>query len=251
VEEPIRRLRAQLEQCAREASDALADLEDFTYVVSDDLKEPLFGIETYATVLLEDYRARLDDEGRRLIAALLDLAVHQRRMIDALHCYARAGRAALALEETDLNSLLTNVIGALRASVLNTDVEVRIPRPLPPARCDPSLVRDVWRSLIANAATFNDKPEKWVELGGAASSDGAPAVFYVRDNGIGIPEKHRASIFSMFSRLAAGASAGPGVGSGLALARKIVHRHGGTIWVESTVGEGSTFHFTLASQAPQ
>lgn len=121
-------------------------------------------------------------------------------------------------------------------------------RPLTPARCDPTLVRDVWRSLIANAATFNDKPKKWVELGSAQSSEDARTVFYVRNNGIGIPEKHWQSIFSVFSRLSRGAAGRQGVGAGLTIAQRILQRHGGTIWVDSTVGEGSTFRFTLEGQ---
>jgi two-component system, chemotaxis family, sensor kinase Cph1 len=250
AEDPVCQLQARLEQSVREVQSVRADFDTFSYVVAHDLKEPLLGIETYATFLLEDYGARLDDEGRQLVATVLDLAARQRRMIDAIHCYSSVGRATLSLEDTDLNGLLADVVDSLHDELLNFDVEVRIPRPLPSVRCDPSLVRDVWRSLITNAASFNDKPERWVELGSAPSPEAARTVFYVSDNGIGIPAKHRTSIFSLFSRLGRTAGGKPGVGAGLAIAQKRIERHGGTIWVDSTVGEGSTFCFTLEGQRP-
>jgi chemotaxis family two-component system sensor kinase Cph1 len=247
ADDVVRDLHARLAQCARDAQSTRADFDTFSYVVSHDLKEPLLGIETYATFLLEDYGARLDEEGRQQLGTLLELAARQRRMIDAIYCYSRVGKASLSLEETDLNRLVEDVIDSMHTELKSLGVEVRFPRPLPLARCDASLVREVWRSLIANAASFNDKPEKWIELG-SDSGDASPTVFYVSDNGIGIPAKHQASVFSLFSRLGRTAGGKPGVGAGLAIAQKRIERHGGTISVDSTVGAGSTFRFTLEGQ---
>jgi signal transduction histidine kinase len=101
---------------------------------------------------------------------------------------------------------------------------------------------------VANAVKYNDKPEKWVEIGCSVAQDReepGPSVFYVKDNGIGVPEEHRESIFRIFRRLHGREEFGGGTGAGLTIVRTIVERHGGRIWIDSQPGEGSTFYFTL------
>ncbi len=130
-------------------------------------------------------------------------------------------------------------------------VEVRIPRPLPTVVCDQARVGEIFRNLITNAAKYNDKPRKWIEIGfrgGAEENDGAKAdgiVFHVRDNGIGIREKHFEAIFRIFKRLHGRDKYGGGTGAGMSIVKKIVEGHGGRIWLESAEGEGTTFYFTL------
>ena len=133
-------------------------------------------------------------------------------------------------------------------------MEIYIPRPLPIVRCDRVQIQEVFTNLIGNAIKYNDNPEKWVEIGylerETQESEDAPdeaIVFYIKDNGIGIREKHKEAIFRIFKRLHTANKYGGGTGAGLTIAKKIVERHGGKIWVESIYGEGSTFYFTLPS----
>ena len=239
---------AQEEPSPPQAEPAENELDTFVYAVSHDLKEPLLGIETYATCLLEDYGARLDESGRELITTLLGLVADERRMIDAVHAFSTLGRTPLALEEADQMPLVSDVLDALAPELRALNVDIRVPHPLPSAYCDPRLVQGVWRNLILNAATFNDKPDKWVEIGCTRARADAGTVFYVRDNGNGIAKADWPAVFSMFTRLTRRTAGPRGVGAGLTLARRIVERHGGTLWVDSRVGEGSTFYFTLETE---
>ncbi len=110
-------------------------------------------------------------------------------------------------------------------------------------------IGEIFRNLIQNAVKYNDAGEKRVEVGWGGASDRNPPVFFVRDNGIGIREKHLETVFKIFKRLHGRDKYGGGTGSGLTIVRKIVERHGGRIWIESEVGKGSTFYFTLGPGA--
>ncbi len=151
------------------------------------------------------------------------------------------------------------MLDSLRINLKERGVEIRIPRPLPTIQGDRVRIGEVFRNLITNSMKYNDKPEKWIEIGygtdlGLDASRpgkarpllGHRTVFYVRDNGIGIPEKHYEAIFRIFKRLHARDEFGGGTGVGLTIVKKIIERHGGRIWVESTPGEGTCFYFTLS-----
>jgi chemotaxis family two-component system sensor kinase Cph1 len=155
------------------------------------------------------------------------------------------------------------VIESLAISLLEAGVEVRIVTPLPTIRCDQAQVGEVFHNLITNAMKYNDKSQKWIEIGvldaqeaedclrrhetSARTGPLAP-VFYVRDNGIGISARHQEAVFQMFKRLHTRDQYGGGTGAGLTIAKKIVERHGGCMWVESSSSEGTTFFFTLAGK---
>ena len=161
----------------------------------------------------------------------------------------------LAIQPTNLNELVSHGIDVLNISFKETKVDICIPRLLPFVNCDPVQVSEVFSNLISNAIKYNDKVDKWVEVGFLDSvadreiednsESTTPIVFYVRDNGIGIREKHLDAIFRIFKRLHTQNKYGGGTGAGLTIAKKIVERHDGRIWVESRYGEGSTFYFTL------
>lgn len=240
--------RAQHEPLAPGPESAQAELAAFTYAVTHDLKEPLFGIETYASALLDDYGPQLDEPGRQLIAALVDLAGRERRMIDAVHAYATYGRVELSREPVDMHTLVDDVLDGLLPELVARHVQVRVAGRLPEVDGDPTLLEHVWHHLILNAAIFNDRADKWIEIGSRPPAAGTAPVFYVRDNGIGIAEHDQASVFSMFARLVRREPGRVGVGAGLTLAARIVTRHGGRIWVDSRLGDGSTFSFTLGEQ---
>lgn len=245
----------KVEELAR-LNDELArsnvELDSFAYVASHDLKEPLRGLHNYAHFLIEDYADQLDAEGRDKLTTLVRLTQRMEALIDTLLHYSRVGRAELTWVEADLNAELADVVALLGPRIRESGIEVRIPRPLPRVHADQARVGEVFSNLIINAIKYNDKAEKWVEIGyftvpsGPGDEELVPHyVFYVRDNGIGIPEQHQETIFRIFKRLHGRDEYGGGVGAGLTIAKKIVERHGGAIWVASQPGEGATFFFTL------
>ncbi|MEP0909566.1 ATP-binding protein [Leptolyngbya sp. GB1-A1] len=241
------------------------ELDAFAYIASHDLKEPLRGIHNYSNFLLEDYAKVLDEEGVAKLKTLVRLTQRMEDLIDTLLHFSRLGRVELELQKIDLNELVKAVIEVLRLS--RSNVRIQIPKPLPTIECDPVQVSEVFSNLISNAIKYNDTLDKLVEIGWTDEiTSSCPAmqssspfggigqgrseklsklVFYVRDNGIGIPDHHRENIFRIFKRLHSPKKYGGGTGAGLTIARKIVERHGGQIWVESEVGKGSTFFFTL------
>lgn len=240
----------QLEKNNRELSRSIQELDDFAHVVSHDLKEPLRRMHHYAVFLLEDDKNRLDEEGVRKLSTLQHLARRMEEMLEALLQFSRIGRIELAVTETPLRDVIQDAIDTLRINVGEQDVEWRISDEIPAICCDRIRITEVFRNLIANALEYNDKDRRIVEIG-CLSASTAPdnalgrQVIYIRDNGIGIAEKHRETIFRMFRRLHGRDQYGGGLGAGLAIAKKIVERHGGQIWVESTVGQGSTFFVAL------
>lgn len=255
-----------------------SELDAFAYIASHDLKEPLRGIHNYSNFLMEDYMEVLDEEGISKLKTLVRLTQRMEDLIDSLLHFSRLGRVELSMQKTDLNELVKTVIEVLSISLSDTQVDIRIPRPLPVILCDRIQVNEVFTNLIGNAIKYNDKADKWVETGFVESESeyrmkswgqditleresehsaypsvttnpqsSNPIIFYVRDNGIGIKEKHLDAIFRIFKRLHPANRYGGGTGAGLTIAKKIVERHGGKIWVESRYGEGSTFYFTLHS----
>jgi chemotaxis family two-component system sensor kinase Cph1 len=220
------------------------ELDAFAYIASHDLKEPLRGIHNYSNFLIEDYGDTLNTEGKTKLQTLIRLTQRMEDLIDSLLHFSRLGRVDLSMQQTDLNHLVNRSLDLLSARIEQMQVEIQIPRPLPTVYCDRVQVGEVFNNLIANSIKYNDKAEKMIEIGYIDESL-APITFYVRDNGIGIKEKHFDSIFRIFKRLHGPSKYGGGTGAGLTITKKIVERHGGKIWVESTYGEGSTFYFTL------
>ncbi|QLE52552.1 GAF domain-containing protein [Nostoc sp. C057] len=253
------------------------ELASFAYAASHDLKEPLRGIYNFSTVLLEDYAQVLDDDGIECLQTVVSLSVRMETLINALLRLSQLGQAHLREQATDLNELLNQVINVFHASRQGCGlVDIRIPRPLPTIQCDRVLVNEVFSNLLGNAFKYNDKAEQWVEIGYLSQEEGAGSrgqgagsreqgaggageaiiyqspipnapcpIFYIRDNGIGIPQHHLETIFRLFKRLHSQEKYGGGAGAGLAIVKKIVELHNGQIWVESTVGVGSIFYFTL------
>jgi PAS domain S-box-containing protein len=223
------------------------DLDDFAYIASHDLKEPLRGISNYARFLEEDYGGNLGEDAHAKIRTVIRLSERLASFIDALFMFSRVGRADLAVEEVDLSALVADVLQQLEVTVQGVDVVVEIPPSLARVRCDRLRVGEVFANLVTNAAKYNDKPERRIEIGARRAGVGAaPPVFFVRDNGIGIRDKHRETVFRIFKRLHGRDAFGGGTGAGLTIVKKIVERHGGRIWITSTVDEGTTMHFTLA-----
>jgi len=228
-------------------------LDDFGFIVSHDLREPLRGIASYADFLQEDSEHVLDPASLVKIATIKKLTVQMESLIESLFYYSRFGRTELSFKKSDLNKIVNEVLLLVQAQIQEKNIEIRIPIPLPTVYCDPVWISAIYRNLILNACKYNDKPNKWVEIGFEKkkeipeTEDANDYIFHVKDNGIGIHEKHHAKIFKIFKRLHAKDKYGGGAGSGLAIVKKFVERHGGKIWLDSIKNAGATFYFTFAS----
>jgi signal transduction histidine kinase len=243
-----RQAEAELEERNAELRQSNKELDDFAYIASHDLKEPLRGIHNFSLFLLEDYGDKLDAEGKSKLETLPRLTRRMESLIDSLLHFSRVGRIDLAIDRVNLNEILADILDSLGPHLTEKGIEIRVPRSLPTVLCDRARVGEIFRNLVTNAAKYNAKPEKWVEIGYLEPLDppgNGPVVFYVRDNGIGIPEKHYDSIFRIFKRLHGRDQFGGGTGAGLTIVKKIVERHNGRVWLESTPGLGTTFNFTL------
>lgn len=245
LEERVRERTLELEKRNEELYQSNKELDDFAYIASHDLKEPLRGIHNFSTFLLEDYADKLDEGGRSKLETLTRLTRRMESLIDSLLHFSRLGRVDLAIDQVDLNAIVREAVDALDINLKEAGIELRIPRRLPTVRADRARVGEIFYNLIVNAMKYNDKEKKWIEVGYLDAEEEHPPVFYVRDNGIGIQEKHFDSVFRIFKRLHARDKYGGGTGAGLTIVKKIVERHNGRIWVESTYGEGTTFYFTL------
>ena len=241
--------RARIEQQAAELRDRAdeldrinRELDDFAYIASHDLKEPLRGISGYCQILREDYQERLDDEGRRRLDALIEMCSRLGGLIESLLTYSRAGKVRPAETGIDLNRVLHRTLESLRPAIDERGASVQVVDRLPRVNGDAALVDMVLANLISNGLKFNRSERPEVEIGCLV---GDPPTIYVRDNGIGIAAKHHEAIFAIFRRLH-NRNEYEGSGAGLTIVRKIVESHGGRVWLESEPGRGSTFFFTLA-----
>jgi signal transduction histidine kinase len=226
------------------------ELDDFAYIASHDLKEPLRGLFNHATFLLEDYKDKIDEDGVRRLTRLGLLCQRMEHLINDLMYFSRIGRADLAVLETDPNAVIAEIRQMMETVLNERHARIVVPGVLPRIVCDKTRVTEVFRNLITNAVKYNDKAERVVEIGFLESADsdqGAERnVFYVKDNGIGIDPEYHQEIFRIFKRLQ-NAADGPdnGTGVGLTFVKKIVERHGGRIWLESEPGKGTVFYFSL------
>ena len=234
----------ELERVNSELQHSNRDLDDFAYIASHDLKEPLRGIYNFANFFLEDHGGQLDQDGRDKLQTVIRLSQRMTDQLDMLLRFSRAGRSDRAVGKVDMDVMLRETVDTLQVALQEQRVEIRVPRPLPVFVCDRARVGEIFHNLITNALKYNNKDEKWIEVGWHEDED-KKTVFYVRDNGIGIAPEHTVSVFRIFRRLHGRDEFGGGTGAGLTIVQKIVERHGGKIWVESTVGAGSTFYFTL------
>jgi len=227
-------------------------LDEFTYIAAHDLKEPLRGIHYYTGFLKEDYGDRLDENAQQYINSIQRLAERLFALIDRLLAYSRLGSTELAKAPVDVDAVVDAVVEDLsnfwRASSFGgMGIELRRNGSLGMVQGDAIRIGEVFQNLISNAAKYNDKPFKSIEVG--CDRSGASPVYYVRDNGIGILPQHQESVFRIFKRLHEQNKYGGGTGAGLTITKKIIELHGGRIWLESTPGEGTTFYFTLSEDA--
>ena len=241
------RLHEALEQRAEELARSNAELEQFAYVASHDLQEPLRMVTSYVQILAEDYQGKLDESADRFIGYAVDGANRMKGLIDDLLAFSRVDTQGMPFEATDCNAVLEQVVNDMEAAIEDAGASIS-QDPLPTVYADSIQIAQVFQNLISNALKFagNDSPAVHV----SARQNGGEWVMSVRDNGIGIAPRHYERIFKMFQRLHH-RSEYEGSGIGLALCHKITQRHGGRIWVESEVDQGSTFHFSIPQSLPR
>jgi PAS domain S-box-containing protein len=238
----------ELAKRAEELEHSNADLEDFAYIASHDLREPLRGLYNYASFLKEDYADKLDEKGNQQLDSLMKLSQRLDQLVSSLLYYSRVGRQELAQQPTDLQDAVSHVVEDLKPYLDENHARVAIASPLPVLTCDHVRISEVFRNLITNAIKYNDHDTKQVEIG--VRTDTAPwPVLFVRDNGIGIDPQYRETVFKMFKRLHKREEYQGGTGAGLTITKKIIERHGGKIWIEGNPDGGSSFCFTLPEVA--
>jgi PAS domain S-box-containing protein len=228
----------------QEISSANEELTNFAYVVSHDLKAPLRGIGSLADWLATDYAEQFNDEGKEHMRLLINRVHRMGGLIDGILQYSRVGRVKEAHAPVDLNRLLADVVDLLAPP---PQFRVTVAPGLPTVMIEPTRIQQVFHNLISNAIKYMDKPDGRIDIG--CTDDGNYWRFSVRDNGPGIEQRHFERIFQLFQTLASRDRI-ESTGVGLALAKKIVEMYQGRIWLESQVGQGSTFWFTLPKSAP-
>lgn len=234
----------KLRTASKEIQELNKELEGYTYSVSHDLRAPLRSIAGYSQVLKEDYAAKLDDEGNRVIDIVIRNAHQMGQLIDDLLHFSRVGRKEVNRFPCDINQMVRSVVNDLGLH-RDSRLDLRINN-LEPVKADPGMLRQVWTNLLSNAVKYSSKKEKPVIEVGSYRVDGA-VCYYVRDNGVGFNMTYKDKLFGVFQRLHKSTEF-EGTGVGLALVKRIVTRHGGEIWAEARVNEGATFFFTLPRQ---
>jgi chemotaxis family two-component system sensor kinase Cph1 len=233
------------------------ELDSFAYVASHDLKEPLRGIHNYSLFLLEDYAERLDADGVTKLQTLVRLSQRMEGLIEGLLQLSRVSRQELTPDEVDLNELVAGVLDLLQPRLEQTHTTVEVHGPLPTVQADFIRLQEVFANLLTNAIKYSDQASKTVLVGqagpgvvvpGIGSTSSEYHIFYVQDFGIGIDPKHHENIFKLFKRLHTQEKYGGGTGAGLAIAKKMIEKHGGRLWVESAPGEGATFFFAIPKE---
>jgi len=226
-----------------ELESANEELRNFGYVVSHDLKAPLRAIGSLADWISTDYADKFDDEGKEHMRLLIGRVRRMDGLIDGILQYSRVGRVKETIVAVDLNRLVREVIDLLAPP---KNITIRIGNSLPTVMTEPTRIQQVFQNLLSNAIKYMDKPDGEIRI--TCVAEGRQWKFSIADNGPGIDQQHFEKIFQLFQTLAPRDRV-ESTGVGLALVKKIVEMYGGRIWLESTLGHGSTFFFTLPRTA--
>ncbi len=240
-----KRLREDHRQSLEDLARSNRDLEQFAYVASHDLQEPLRMVATYTQLLAERYQGKLDSNADQYIHYAVDGALRMQKLVQDLLAFSRVGRQGLALESADCNAVLQTALKNLEEAILESGAVVQHEQ-LPVLIADGAQLVQVFQNLIGNAIKFRGSDPPLIRV--SAKEQGKEWVFSAADNGIGIAPEHGESVFVIFRRLHTHAEY-PGNGIGLSICKKIIEQHGGRIWVDSEPGRGSIFHFTIPIKA--
>ncbi|HYZ83641.1 MAG TPA: ATP-binding protein [Bryobacteraceae bacterium] len=244
-EERMRMLNAELEDRVAQRTEALRrsneELQQFAYVASHDLQEPLRMVRSYMELLEKRYKDKLDDDAREFIGYAVDGTKRMSTLINGLLEYSKAGEASdRDLPMREVEPILKTVLDNLRVQIEEASADVQY-GPMPKVRFDELRLAQIFQNLINNALKYRSDRPPCIRIEAAVEAE--RIVFSVKDNGMGIAKEHQEQIFGVFQRLHGREYEGTGIG--LATVKKVVERHGGNIWLESTPGEGSTFYFSV------
>ncbi len=234
-------LHSQVTRQAEELERSNRELEQFAYVASHDLQEPLRMVSSYVALLGRRYGGQLDERADKYIHFAVDGANRMQGLIHDLLAYSRVGTRGAELVATDTVPVLEETLSNLEVAIGESQAKV-VYSDLPWVMGDPSQLRQLFQNIIGNALKFRSESRPRVELG--ATREGEYWTFSIRDNGVGFDQRYAERIFGVFKRLHRNAEI-PGTGIGLAICQRIIDRHGGRIWAESKLGEGTCFYFTL------
>jgi len=236
-----KKLREDHQQAQLELSRSNRDLEQFAYVASHDLQEPLRMVATYTQLLSERYRGKLDENADKYIHYAVDGALRMQKLVQDLLAFSRVGRQGAAPRSTDCNVVLRSALQNLEAAIQESGAVVKADQ-LPVLVVDSAQLTQVFQNLIGNAIKFRGESAPSIQV--RAERKDKEWTFLVADNGIGIAPDQAENVFVIFRRLhTRDEYAGNGIG--LSICKKIIEHHGGRIWFESEPGHGSTFRFTL------
>ena len=242
AERALAKANKHLAEIVAELRRSNKELQDFAYVTAHDLKAPLRGIGTLTDWIMSDYADKLDEEGRSQLQLLKGRVSRMSELIDSILHYSEIGRTSKTIEQVDLNALVEDVVGQLSPP---DHVLITVDPDLPIVTSEKVRMIQLFQNLIGNAIKYMDKPQGHIEVTCSPQEDYWK--FGISDNGPGIAEKYFTKIFQMFQTLTRRDEL-ESTGIGLAVVKKIVDLYGGAVWVESTVGEGTTFYFTLPKQ---
>lgn len=251
AEEAIRELNVALQGKAAQLESTNKELESFSYSVSHDLRAPLRAIDGFAEIIEEDYKDKLDEEGKRYLSVIRQNSKRMGALIDDLLEFSRLGRQTVAHDEVNVDSLVREVVqdvlAAERAQANGDHVPPTVEiGPLPPAQGDRGLLRQVWINLISNAVKYSSKSKKPVISVTGRKVD-AENHYSVRDNGVGFNMDYVEKLFGVFQRLHRNDEFS-GTGVGLAIVHRVITRHGGRVWAEGRVNDGAVFTFALPTE---
>jgi signal transduction histidine kinase len=242
--EERKRGQESLAQKVAELARSNADLEQFAYVASHDLQEPLRMVSAYTQLLADRYRGKLDDQADKYIHYAVDGAARMQSLIHDLLAFSRVGRQETAVASTDCNEVVEQALGDLRAAVLESGAVVTH-GPLPRLPANGSQLQQVFQNLIGNAIKFRGPQTPVIQI--SAEKEGTEWIFSVADNGIGVSVEYAENIFIIFKRLHTRTEY-PGNGIGLAICKRIIERHGGRIQATPRKGGGTILCFTLPAE---
>jgi signal transduction histidine kinase len=243
--------RAQLDEQTDELRRSNAELEQFAYVASHDLQEPLRKVASFCQLLEKRYGDQLDERGQQYIDFAVDGAKRMQVLINDLLTFSRVGRLHSTQVDVNLDTVLDAAIANVATAIEETGAEITRSGPLPTVTGDPTLLTMLWQNLVSNAVKFRrEDVAPRIAITSEAGSDDHDGqwLFTFSDNGIGIADEFVDKVFVIFQRLH-GRDAYAGTGIGLALVKKIVEHHGGTIWIDTTYDGGTRFRFTLPAPA--
>ena len=241
----VEEAQVKLARAQKQLKATQKEMDEYTYVISHDLKEPLRGIEAFSKFLVDDYRDKLDEEGRHRVDVIRNSALRMQRLINDLLKFSRLGQQRNPFAPVGLNAMLMHVRLNLQYAIDAKKVDLRVDK-LPTVMGDATALTEVFHNLISNAIKYNDNPRPVVEIGCQEKLDAptgqAEYIVHVRDNGMGIKQEYFEKIFQIFQRLQRDDE---GTGIGLTIVKRVIEWHGGRVWVESEPGKESTFCFTL------